>query len=115
MTKIEIALSYLEKGLSVIPLYSPEMLQTKPPRNFIAELKQEYEKNNQLENPLPKEVITKDAFIRKCKAPCVSGWKEYQHRLPTKEEVNHWFNTNPDANIGIITGTVSNLVVFDFD
>jgi len=91
------------------------MLQTKPPRNFIAELKQEYEKNNQLENPLPKEVITKDAFIRKCKAPCVSGWKEYQHRLPTKEEVNHWFNTNPDANIGIITGTVSNLVVFDFD
>jgi len=115
MKKIEIALSYLEKGLSVIPLYSPEMLQTKPPRNFIAELKQEYEKNNQLENPLPKEVITKDAFIRKCKAPCVSGWKEYQHRLPTKEEVTHWFTMNPLANIAIITGAISNLVVFDLD
>jgi len=115
MTKIEIALSYLEKGLSVIPLYSPEMLQTKPPRNFIAELKQEFEKNDQLENPLPKEVITKDAFIRKCKAPCVSGWKEYQHRLPTKEEVTHWFTMNPLANIAIITGAISNLVVFDLD
>ena len=41
MTNLEIALSYLEKGLSVIPLYSPEMLKTKPPKSFKEELQRE--------------------------------------------------------------------------
>lgn len=115
MTKLEIALSYLEKGLSVIPLYSPEMLQTKPPLNFLTELRQEYKNNDQSDNPLPREIITKKAFIDKCKMPCIPAWKIYQHKLPTKEEVNHWFTINPLANIAIITGAISNLVVFDLD
>ncbi len=115
MTKLEIALSYLDKGLSVIPLYSPEMLQTKPPQNFLTQLRQEYINNDHSDNPLSKEAITRKAFIDKCKAPCISGWKEYQHKLPTKEEVNHWFTINPLANIAIITGAISNLVVFDLD
>jgi archaellum biogenesis ATPase FlaH len=42
-------------------------------------------------------------------------WAEYQKRLPTEEEVNHWFTMNPEANMGIVTGKVSNLVVFDLD
>ena len=39
MTKCEIALQYLAKGFSVIPLYSPEMLK-KPSRK----IKEEYQK-----------------------------------------------------------------------
>lgn len=115
MSNLDTALSYLEKGLSIIPLYSPEMIKAKAPRNFIAELKKEYEKNNQLEEPLPKDVVTEQVLTRWCKRPCISGWKEYQDRLPTREQVSHWFNTNPLANIGIITGAISGLVVFDLD
>jgi hypothetical protein len=42
-------------------------------------------------------------------------WTEYQKRLPTEEEVRNWFTLNPHANVGIITGKISNLVVFDLD
>lgn len=115
MNNLEIALSYLAKGLSVIPLYGPEMLRVSPPKTFIEELKREYEKNEKSENPLSKETITRNAFIKKCKSPCIKGWKEFQNRLPTKEEVTDWFTQNPSANIAIITGVVSNLVVFDLD
>jgi len=42
-------------------------------------------------------------------------WKEFQERLPTKEEVREWFK-GKDNNIGIICGSISgNLVVIDFD
>ena len=40
-------------------------------------------------------------------------WKEFQTRHPTIEEVTNWFDKCPDANIGIVTGEISNLVVFD--
>ena len=80
MTNLETALSYLEKGLSIIPLYSPEMLKTKPTRNFIAELKNEYQKNDQSEQPLEKNVITESVLTRWCKRPCITGWKDYQNR-----------------------------------
>ncbi len=42
-------------------------------------------------------------------------WKRYQNERPTKEEVTHWFTAYPIANIGIITGKISNLVVVDID
>jgi len=87
MNNKEIALQYLAHGLSVIPLSSPSMISKKLP---------------------PEE------FILKCKKPLVS-WKEYQFRLPTENEVKEWFNREPLANIGIITGKISNLVVFDLD
>lgn len=115
MTRLEIALSYLEKGFSIIPLYSPEMLKSKRQRKFMADLNKEYEKNDQLEEPLPKDVVTEQVLTRWCKRPCIIGWKEYQDRLPTREQVSHWFNTNPAANIGIITGAISGIVVFDLD
>jgi len=79
MTTKQIALQYLGKGLSIIPLKSPSMLS----RN-----------------------LTTKEFIRQCKVPLV-GWKEFQNRT--------WFNKWPDANIGIITGKISGLVVFDLD
>lgn len=48
------------------------------------------------------------------KAPLVV-WSEYQKRLPTETEVKSWWSKHPLANIAVITGKVSNLVVVDFD
>jgi len=42
-------------------------------------------------------------------------WTEFQYRHPTPEEVNDWWDRWPDANIAIVTGKISNLVVFDID
>ena len=87
MNNKEIALQYLAHGLSVIPLSSPSMASRK---------------------------LSQEEFITKCKRSLVP-WKEYQTRLPTNTEVEEWFNRWPLANIGIVTGKISNLVVFDLD
>jgi replicative DNA helicase len=87
MTNKQIALQYLIKGLSVIPLVSPSMVSGNP---------------------------TKEEVIYKCKRALVK-WSEFQNRLPTEDEVNAWWDRWPDANIGIMTGKISNLVVFDVD
>jgi hypothetical protein len=87
MSNKQIALQYLNKGLSIIPLISPSMASKK---------------------------LSKDEFIKKCKTPLV-GWKEFQKRRPTEEEVIAWFDKWPNANIGIVTGIVSGIVVFDLD
>ncbi len=42
-------------------------------------------------------------------------WKEYQQRLATAEELRSWFTKYPTANIGIVTGQVSGIVVLDVD
>jgi putative DNA primase/helicase len=42
-------------------------------------------------------------------------WSLYQQRLPTEDEVIRWWQMCPDANIGIVTGTVSAIVVLDLD
>lgn len=42
-------------------------------------------------------------------------WTEFQKRKPTKEEVINWFTSYPKANIGIVAGQISNLVVVDLD
>lgn len=49
------------------------------------------------------------------KKPALKSWKEYQHRLPTEDEVSAWFDEDPQRNLGIVTGTVSGLAVVDFD
>lgn len=48
------------------------------------------------------------------KKPLIS-WKEFQNRLPTEEEVCTWWIDYPEANIGIVTGELSRLVVVDID
>ena len=45
----------------------------------------------------------------------IKSWKEFQERKPTNEEITKWWTDSPDANIGIITGKISNLAVVDFD
>ena len=42
-------------------------------------------------------------------------WKPYQDRKPTVDELQEWWGKWPDANVGIVTGPVSNLLVVDVD
>ena len=87
MSNKDYALQYLRKGLSIIPLKSPAMVW----------------KN-----------LSPEDLIKQCKVPLV-GWKEFQTRRPTEQEVTFWFDKWPDANIGIVTGKISGIVVFDLD
>ena len=114
MSNKEIALSYLRQGLSVIPVWSPELIKRQP-YQFASELKKKLEENNRAENPKSKEEVTKEFLIGFCKKPKGILWTEYQNRLPTEDEVIKWFSDWPDANIGIVTGKISNLVVFYLD
>jgi len=49
------------------------------------------------------------------KSPPLIDWEEYQHKHPTDEEITKWWTDTPKANIGIVTGKISNLAVADFD
>lgn len=42
-------------------------------------------------------------------------WTAYQNRLPTEDEVRRWWAEIPNANVGIVTGKVSGIVVVDID
>lgn len=48
------------------------------------------------------------------KQPLVS-WRDYQKKRATPDEVRAWFEKWPNANVGIVTGQISNLVVLDID
>jgi len=48
------------------------------------------------------------------KHPCVK-WKPYQDRLPTESEIRRWWRQWPNANIALITGKLSGVVVIDID
>ena len=115
MDNLQIALSYLKKGVSVMPVWSPSMVERRQPAAFMKRLAEAKAKNGASDNPLPEQDVVRKALINQCKAPVLYAWKEYQERLPTVEEVTQWFTDDPDANIGVITGKVSNLVVFDLD
>ena len=52
--------------------------------------------------------------VGKDKKPLIK-WEEYQKRLPTKAEVGKWWLQYPEANIGVVTGKVSNLACIDID
>lgn len=72
-------------GLSVLPVHAPGM-------------------------PLPPSAPEEDAGKR----PLVR-WAPYQDRLPDLREIRAWQRKYPDANLGIVTGAVSGLVVVDVD
>ena len=48
------------------------------------------------------------------KRPLVA-WEPLQSSHPSAEQVADWFGRWPDANIGIVTGEISNLIVLDID
>jgi len=110
----ETALNYLQRGFSIIPLYSPSMLKRNAPKKWVAAVEKTLEENKTLENPLPEDEIIEKRVIKQCKKSFVK-WTQFQKRLPTEAEVSQWFTQNPDANIGIVTGKLSNLCVFDID
>jgi len=42
-------------------------------------------------------------------------WREFQQRIASAEEIQAWFGRWPEANVGIVTGQVSGIVVIDVD
>ncbi len=73
MSLLEIAITYLRSGLSVLPARRDQ------------------------------------------KRPALSGWKDYQAKLPTEIEISAWFANAHDA-LCVVTGSVSgNLELIDFD
>ena len=42
-------------------------------------------------------------------------WQEYQDRRANEDEIRAWFKRWPRANLGIVTGPISGLVVLDVD
>lgn len=48
------------------------------------------------------------------KRPLIS-WKEFQTRHATPDELVAWWTQSPDAQIGIVTGKISNLTVIDVE
>jgi hypothetical protein len=42
-------------------------------------------------------------------------WQDYQQRRATEFEINEWYHRWPDANVGIVTGSISGIVVLDID
>ena len=115
MTNLEAALSYLDKGLSVIPLWSPDLVRKSPPQKFKERLQKALAENDNIDDPLPKEAVILDLLTKQCKQPILPGWKKYQTELPTRQEVTQWFSEDPPPNVAILTGKLSKVVVFDVD
>lgn len=42
-------------------------------------------------------------------------WEHLQNERPSEDNIAEWFRRWPDANIGIVTGEISNLIVLDVD
>ena len=42
-------------------------------------------------------------------------WVEFQQRIAPVEQIDAWYRRWPDANVGIVTGRISGLVVVDID
>lgn len=49
------------------------------------------------------------------KHPYLTSWKEYQSKKVTEKEVREWWTKWPNANIAILTGAISDIVVIDAD
>src|SRR5712664_1568935 len=75
----------LDLGLAVIPLHGPDL-------------------------PTPTDIdqrsIGKRPLIR---------WQAYQERLPSIQEVREWGRQWPRANLGVVTGAISGVIVLDSD
>ena len=52
--------------------------------------------------------------VRSDKKPLIK-WKDFQQRQSTTEEINEWFTLWRDANIAVLTGSISKIVVVDID
>lgn len=63
------------------------------------------------------EYLKKGLSVIPCKAdkkPFIK-WEEFQKRRPTADQVRAWWLQHPNAMIGIVTGSISGVVVIDID
>lgn len=49
------------------------------------------------------------------KLPALASWLEFQKRPPTKEEIERWWTKWPKANIALVCGEISGVIVVDID
>ena len=103
-TMLDIALDYLHRGWPVFPVCTPV-----PGKEGWCEQHREHAAENERRAKSGRMQLAKPG-----KHPLVS-WGEFQHRLPTEDEVIAWWTRFPTANIGMVTGTLSGLVVLDAD
>lgn len=45
----------------------------------------------------------------------LTGWRAYQKRRASRSDIEAWFKAAPNANVGVVTGAISGLVVLDLD
>lgn len=48
------------------------------------------------------------------KDPAIGGWKPFQDRYPTPDELDKW-TRYPTSNVGIVTGKISGIIAIDCD
>ncbi len=51
----------------------------------------------------------------KDKRPALTSWLEYQTTPASEAQIREWWQLMPDANVGLVTGQVSGLIVLDVD
>jgi len=42
-------------------------------------------------------------------------WEAFQQKRPSEQDLRRWYRRWPDANVGIVTGVISSLLVLDVD
>jgi hypothetical protein len=50
----------------------------------------------------------------RAKRPIVP-WQKYQHEMPARGQVSKWWERWPNANLAVVTGAISGIVVVDID
>lgn len=53
--------------------------------------------------------------VNRKKQPVLPRWKTFQTRIPSEDEINQWFVDYEPDGIAIITGTISGIIVVDFE
>lgn len=48
------------------------------------------------------------------KVPLIK-WQKYTRERPTEKDIEEWWNLYPEANVGIVTGEISGIIVLDVD
>lgn len=115
------ALKYFNAGFSVIPLYSNQLIKD---NEFFREdfenklndkFKKAEKKNGTALSKNDRQEIARELLTYESKRAIVI-WKQYREQRATEQDLTNWFKDDwPLANIGIITGKLSNIFVLDVD
>lgn len=49
------------------------------------------------------------------KKPAIASWMQYQTERADEATIREWWNKYPDANVGLVTGSISGFIVLDVD